>query len=114
MHAKSKRESRMKRANVKRGALPVEAVDDVPTETSEQALIDDSGDELRYVSIPSDWRKGNLLNVRNYGPEYVVTLYPEELDHDKPERALHFPNHGLRQAFVSGWYARESHDPRAR
>lgn len=63
---------------------------------------------------PADWRKGALLNVRNYGDAYVVTLYPEERDDEKPERHLRFTNQGECQAFVSAWYATEHHDPRAR
>jgi hypothetical protein len=63
---------------------------------------------------PPDWRKGALLNVRNYGAEYIVTLYPEEHDPRSPERGLHFTNLGECQAFVSAWYARESHNPLAR
>ncbi|MDA8254388.1 MAG: hypothetical protein M0Z99_01905 [Betaproteobacteria bacterium] len=62
---------------------------------------------------PSDWRKGALLNVRNYGAEYVVTLYPEEVDQEHPERALRFTNVARCQDFISAWYARESPDPRA-
>lgn len=63
---------------------------------------------------PPDWRKGALLNVRNYGDAYIITLYPEEFSDERPERALRFTNPGLCQDFVSNWYARESHDPRAR
>ena len=62
---------------------------------------------------PEDWRKGALLNVRNRGPEFVVTLYPEEYDMERPERALSFTNLTECQNFVSTWYARESADPRA-
>ncbi len=62
---------------------------------------------------PADWRKGALLNVRVAGADYVVTLYPEEFDPERPERALRFPNPARCQDFVSAWYAREHHDPRA-
>lgn len=62
---------------------------------------------------PQDWRKGALLNVRNMGAEYVITLYPEEFHPDRPERALRFSNVAKCQDFVSAWYARESPDPRA-
>lgn len=63
---------------------------------------------------PSDWRKGALLNVRNHGAEYIVTLHPEEFDPRHEERCIKFTNLGECQDFVSKWYARESHDPRAR
>ena len=55
---------------------------------------------------PSDWIVGQLLNVRNTGLEYVVTLLDEELDYRHPERALRFPNSAECQQFVSAWYAR--------
>lgn len=63
---------------------------------------------------PSDWAKGALLNVRNYGEHYAVTLYPEEYSHDREERCIKFTNLGECQAFVSDWYSRQHHDPRAR
>ena len=63
---------------------------------------------------PPDWHVGQLLNVRNTGPDYTITLWPEEADPRKPERALHFTNPGECQNFVSRWYRRQSHDPRAR
>lgn len=66
------------------------------------------------ISVPPDWRKGALLNVRNYGDRYVITLWPEEYDSEKSERAVEFTNLGECQNFVSDWYARHSHDPRAR
>lgn len=65
-------------------------------------------------TVPSHWGRGALLNVRNTGPDYVVTLYPEEFDSRHPERAMRFPNPARCQDFVSNWYARQSHDPRAR
>ncbi len=64
--------------------------------------------------IPLDWRKGALLNVRQSADGYVVTLYPEEYDHERPERALRFSNPAQTQDFVSDWYSRQSADPRAR
>ena len=70
--------------------------------------------EPESPQYPADWRPGMLLNVRNTGPDYTITLWPEEFDHRKPERALHFTNPGECQNFVSKWYARQSHDPRAR
>lgn len=65
------------------------------------------------IQVPADWRPGMLLNVRNTGADYTITLWPEEADPRKPERALHFTNLGECQNFVSTWYARQSHDPRA-
>lgn len=88
----------------------------VPLSVAEKELPDEIAEESveDAQKVPSDWRKGALLNVRNYGAEYIVTLYPEEWDHAHPARALHFPNSARCQDFVSAWYARESHDPRAR
>jgi len=54
---------------------------------------------------PADWRKGALLNVRNRGDAYVITLYPEEFSEERPERAMRFTNLGECQAFVSDWGA---------
>ena len=64
--------------------------------------------------FPHDWTKGALLNVRNAGECYNVTLYPEESDPRHPERTLKFSNPAKCQDFVSKWYARESHNPLAR
>lgn len=58
------------------------------------------------VPIPAAWTLGQLLNVRNTGPDYCVTLYPEEFDPRHPERALRFTNSAECQSFVSRWYAR--------
>lgn len=59
-------------------------------------------------------QQGELLNVRNRGDFYVVTRYPEEYDAEKPNRAVKFTNLGECQNFVSDWYSRQTHDPRAR
>ncbi len=64
--------------------------------------------------VPPDWRPGMLLNVRNAGDCYRITLYPEEYDPRHPERTLRFPNPADCQKFVSLWYSRQSPDPRAR
>ena len=85
-----------------------------PLDEGPEVIDSAEATEAAAVKTPSDWRKGALLNVRNYGDAYVVTLYPEELDNERPERSLRFTNVGLCQDFVSNWYARESHDPRAR
>ena len=63
---------------------------------------------------PAFWGRGALLNVRTTGGDYIVTLYPEEYDARSPERAMRFANPALCQNFVSQWYSRQSHDPRAR
>ena len=83
---------------------PFAIVNDVPDEIAEQV-------EYRH---PEDWTKGALLNVRNAGECYNVTLYPEEADPRLPERTLKFTNPAKCQDFVSKWYARESHNPLAR
>lgn len=54
------------------------------------------------------WSKGQLLNVRNAGSHYNVTLLGEEYDPRHPERCLQFSNSAECQNFVSQWYARES------
>jgi hypothetical protein len=63
---------------------------------------------------PQSWRKGQLLNVRNAGACYNVTLIGEEYDPRHPERALQFTNVGELQQFVSAWYQPESPNPLAR
>jgi hypothetical protein len=66
---------------------------------------------------PISWTKGQLLNVRNRGEFYVVTLLGEEDDpplKPAPNGALRFTNTALCQDFISKWYATEHHDPRAR
>jgi hypothetical protein len=68
----------------------------------------------QYIEIPIDWRPGMLLNVRNNGDAYMITLYPEEVSAQQPQRALRFTNPGECQEFVSKWYANQNHDPRAR
>lgn len=80
---------------------------------------DPSIDEIEPVvrapgDPPVDWCKGALLNVRNHGAEYIVTLHPAEYDPRHEDQCMKFTNVGECQAFVSAWYQRESHDPRAR
>lgn len=53
------------------------------------------------------WSKGQLLNVRNAGEHYNVTLLGEEYDPRAPERCLQFTNSAECQNFVSCWYAPE-------
>ena len=77
----------------------------------EQSFDDPIPNDKGY---PSHWNKGALLNVRNYGSEYILTLFPEEYDDRYPERSLSFTNPGECQDFVSKWYQPESADPRAR
>lgn len=93
---------------------PPVAVHEPMALAEEPALPVEAGEETQGVKTPSDWRKGALLNVRNQGDAYVITLYPEESDARYPERELRFTNLGECQGFVSDWYSRESHDPRAR
>ena len=65
------------------------------------------------IAIPDGWIKGQLLNVRHAGPGYRVTLLGEEYDPRYPHRCLEFADSFECQQFVSQWYARQSHDPRA-
>jgi|HubBroStandDraft_4_1064222.scaffolds.fasta_scaffold25354_3 hypothetical protein len=116
---------RSKNAVVLPGRIAPEQI--VPPEVLEPKDLEDrftviAGDppgfaeEVMPLRAPPSWTKGQLLNVRNRG-EYVVTLLGEEDDpplRPAPSGALRFTNTALCQAFVSAWYARESHDPRAR
>lgn len=77
------------------------------------AELRDELDEAELLPIPSDWVKGQLLNVRNAGHAYRVTVLGEEYDHRNPARCLEFTNSAECQNFVSAWYARQSTDPRA-
>ena len=65
-------------------------------------------DENGLPVVPKDWSKGQLLNVRNAGTHYNVTLLGEEYDPRHPERCLQFSNPAECQNFVSTWYQRES------
>lgn len=93
------------------GSLRIESAREDGTQSWAEAV----SDFPREPDLPpSGWHKGALLNVRNHGAEYVITLWPEEYDVEHEERCIKFTNLGLCQDFVSRWYARESHDPRAR
>ncbi len=65
-------------------------------------------------ALPAGWGKGALLNVRQSPNGFCVTLWPEEYDPERPERAKWFANPAACQDFVSDWYSRQSADPRAR
>ncbi len=83
----------------------------VPGEPSHEEIVEYMA---AHPPVPPSWTKGQLLNVRNAGECYVITLLGEEFDPHHPERALKFTNPALCQNFVSSWYAREHFDPRAR
>jgi len=53
------------------------------------------------------WCKGQLLNVRNAGSHYNVTLLGEEYDPRRPERCIQFTQPNDCQNFVSQWYGSE-------
>ena len=76
-------------------------------------VIEPESTEPEGPQLPDDWHPGMLLSVRNFGDAYTITLWPEEFDPRKPERALRFANPAAAQNFISKWYARQSHDPRA-
>ena len=80
--------------------IAVEDVDDAPLAPS-------------IPPVPEGWSKGEMLNVRSTGEGYYITRIYEEYDHRHPERSMFFANTGDCQHFVSNWYAREAHDPRA-
>lgn len=90
--------------------------DPMPAEFSEPVEVDTS-DFIAAADVgplvPTHWPYGCLLNVRNTGADYVVTILGEEYDPRHPERAIRFSHQGRLQDFVSRWYARQHHDPRA-
>lgn len=90
-------------------------IDSVQDQSPEDLNSASDGTQVGEIrpTIPSGWLKGQLLNVRNNGIDYVVTLFPEEFDPRYPERALKFSNPAKCQDFVSNWYQRENCDPRA-
>jgi hypothetical protein len=74
------------------------AIEEVPQTASE-------AEQANSFAHPDDWRRGQLLNVRNAGSHYNVTLLAEEYDVRYPERCLQFQNSHDCQTFVSWWYA---------
>jgi len=95
------------------------AANPVPGEPSHEEILKYMAEhppeppEADAVRVPLFWTKGQLLNVRNGGEHYVVTLLGEEFDPRYPERALKFANSTQCQDFVSRWYQRETYDGRA-
>ena len=89
---------------------------DAPVRIDPADVIDGDAEIIERApnEPPANWRKGALLNVRNYGDAYRITLFGEEYSPEREERALTFTNPGECQDFVSKWYAPEHHDPRAR
>jgi hypothetical protein len=85
----------------------------VPPEPKREKAIPQSRHQFADVDIPESWQRGALLNVRNMGEEYIVSLYPDEYDYRKPENGIRFPSAWECQNFVSNWYARPEVDPRA-
>jgi hypothetical protein len=69
--------------------------------------------EYQGPSVPESWTLGALLNVRNAGSQYIITLFPEEYDPRAPDRAMRFDSYAETQDFVSRWYARTYPHPRA-
>jgi hypothetical protein len=95
--------------------VPPEVLREVSLPTQQD--FEGSTAELLLSTPPPSWTKGQLLNVRNRGEFYVITLLGEEDDpplKPAPNGALRFTNTALCQDFVSKWYATEHHDPRAR
>lgn len=98
---------------MKRGRPPKIKLE-LPPQSPSVPEAEESVNVPHEVPYPTDWHPGRLLNVRNAGDCYLVTLYPEEYDPRYPDRALRFRNPAECQNFVSHWYARQSPDPRAR
>ena len=84
-----------------------------PPIPQEPLVIEEIPQEPAPIEVPQGWTKGQLLNVRNTGPDYVITLLGEEYDPRHPNRALRFTNPAECQSFISTWYSREHSDPRA-
>jgi hypothetical protein len=82
---------------------------DIPQSIAPPEVIADATPEEK--ALGAGWVKGQLLNVRNTGDGYVITLEGEEYDRTRPDRALRFTNPGDCQNFVSNWYAREPGRP---
>jgi hypothetical protein len=94
-----------------------ELAEQTPPEDEEDDEDEDEQEAPPAPQPPAGWLKGQLLNVRNRGEFYVITLLGEEDEpplRPAPSGALRFANSALCQEFVSRWYARESYDPRAR
>lgn len=91
------------------GAVPEEQGDSSPGGRAEQ-----HPGHLSGLEVPPHWKRGQLLNVRNAGSHYNVTLLGEEYDQRYSERCLQFMNPAETQNFVSWWYSRESSNPLAR
>ena len=80
--------------------------------TEQAVAVEEDPTPAPYIpKIPLDWRVGMLLNVRNTGADYTITLFPEEFDPRKPERSLHFDSSYEAQHFVSFWYSRDGSCP---
>lgn len=56
------------------------------------------------VEFPESWTRGELLNVRNYGPFFAVTQLGTEYD-SRLRNGLQFSDALECQNFVSWWYA---------
>jgi hypothetical protein len=87
--------------------------------TAMVTMVDGAIEEVQMLAshapiVPDFWHKGQLLNVRNFGDAYIITLLGEEYDPEHPERSIRFTNPGECQNFVSDWYARQHHNPLAR
>lgn len=91
-------------------ALKVEAPTPSAARNSSSASSEDgvstaTAEPAEPFTYPQDWRRGQLLNVRNAGSHYNVTLLGEEFDTRYPDRCVQFPSGWECQDFVSWWYA---------
>lgn len=78
-----------------------------------QAVAQTPVEPTEPLPYPAHWVKGQLLNVRNNGSTFILTLIAEEFDPQYPERAKFFDNSFDCQTFISNWYSRDTADPRA-
>ena len=75
--------------------------------------VDDAPVASELPPVPEGWSKGEMLNLRRTNAGYILTRIHEEYNPRHPERSMFFANTGNCQHFISNWYAREAHDPRA-
>ena len=83
-----------KRGRPRKYPLPIPAP--APISESTHETVEPT---LDTPDVPADWHPGMLLNVRNVGDSYNVTLWPEEFDTRHPGRCLRFTNTAEAQNF---------------
>ena len=85
--------------------LPEKKAPEQPQSPQEPKAQEPKAKDGEPFVYPDFWARGQLLNVRNAGSHYNVTVLGEEFDTRYPERCLQFPNSWECQAFISFWYS---------